>query len=299
MNHQLRILARGTTLALIVTLAFSALPALVPAADAQQPEEKFQRSFAAGAGSTLKVDNYKGTIHVTGSDTNQVVVSVLKRFQGRSESDRKWWMENTKVNFSNDSGRVAVAVQYPSQSWGCWLCWQEHDNYIAQVELEIQVPRRTNLDLDGYKPDIKISSLQGDIRIKSYKAPMTIESTTGAIHIDTYKDVIRLKNVAVHGGLDVKSYKAETEIDAKSLEGTSNLETNKGSIVLRVPQEIGLDVDFAGGRRSGFHTDFPLASEAGGRYGGSVRGTINGGGTHIYLRTEKGSVSLVKRAGEL
>lgn len=297
MNHQLRILARGTTLALIVTLAPSALPALVLAAGAQQPEEKFQRSFAAGAGSTLKVDNYKGTIHVTGSDTNQIVVSVLKRFEGSSGSDRKWWMENTQVNFSNDNGRVAVKVEYPN--WSCVFCWNEHGNYTAGVELEIQVPRRTNLDLDGYKPDIKISSLQGDIRIKSYRAPMTIESTTGAIHIDTYKDVIRLKNVAVRGGLDVKSYKAETEIDAKSLEGTANLETDKGSIALRVPQDIGLDVDFAGGRRSGFHTDFPLASEAGGRHGGSVRGTINGGGAHIYLRTEKGSVSLEKRAGEL
>jgi hypothetical protein len=261
----------------------------------QQPEH-FQRSFALQSGGTLRVDNYKGTIHVTGSNTNQVVVKVWKRFEGGSEADRKEWMENTKINFSNDSSRVSVKVEYPN--WSCVFCWVNHD-FTASVELEIQVPVKTNLDLDGYKPDIKIDSLQGDIRIKSYKAPMTVESTAGAIHIDTYKDTIRLRNVAVRGELDVKSYKAETQIDARSLNGTANLQTDKGSIVLRVPQEIGLEVDFSGGRRSGFHSDFPLAAQAGGRSGHEVRGTINGGGARVVLRTERGSVTVEKRAGEL
>jgi DUF4097 and DUF4098 domain-containing protein YvlB len=269
---------------------------IATAAAAQQPEEKFQRSFALNAGGTLRVENYKGTIHVTGSTTNQVVVNVVKRFEGGSESDRRWWMENTKVDFSNDNNRVAVKVEYPNSS--CIFCWTEH-NFTDSVELEIQAPSRTNLELDGYKPDIRVSSLQGDIHIKSYKAPMRIESTSGAIYIDTYKDVIQLKNVAVHGGLEVNSFKAETDIDARSLEGSARLETEKGSIVLRVPKEIGLDVDFSGGRRSVFHTDFALASRSGAGSSQDTRGTVNGGGAHILFRTERGSISLEKRAGEL
>jgi hypothetical protein len=148
-----------------------------------QQTERFQRSFTLHAGGTLRVENYKGAIHVTGSNTNQVVVNVWKRFEGGSEADRKEWMENTKINFSNDSSRVSVKVEYPD--WSCVFCWLDND-FIRNVELEIQVPVKTNLDLDGYKPDTKIASVQGDIRIKSYKAPVTIESTTGAIHIDTY-----------------------------------------------------------------------------------------------------------------
>jgi hypothetical protein len=297
MHNQIETLVRRTTLTFAGIVTFAVLPGLAPAASAQQPEEKFERSFTLKSGGTLRVDNYKGTIHVTGSNTSQVVVKAVKHFEGGNDSDRKWWMENTKVDFSNDSGRVAVKVEYPS--WSCVFCWNEHDSYTAGVELEIQVPAKTNLDLDGYKPDINISSVQGDIRIKSYKAPMTLESTIGAIHIDTYKDVVRLKNVAVRGELDMHSYKAETEIDAKSLEGTATLESDKGSIVLRVPQDLGLTVDFTGGRRSGFHTDFPLTTQAGSRFEHDVRGAINGGGAHIHLRTDKGSVSLERRAGEL
>ena len=281
----------------LVSLAVSALQGQENTSG--QPSERFQRSFALQPAGTLRVDNYKGTIHITGSNTNQVVVNVLKRFEDGSDADRKWWMENTKVNFRNDGGRVEVNVVYPDQSWSCWLCWAAHANYVAQVELEIQVPTKTNLDLDGYKPDIKIDSFQGDIRIKSYKAPMTIESTSGAIRIDTYKDEIRLRNVAVRGELEIQSYKAETQIDARSLEGTANVQTSRGSIVVRVPQEIGLNVDFAGGRRSSFHTDFPLATQVAGRSGQDVRGVVNGGGAHLVLRTDRGSVTLGKRAGEL
>jgi hypothetical protein len=280
---------------LSLTAAFIALFLIMPAALGQQPDEKFQRSFPLNSGGTLRVENYKGTVHIAASKTNQIVINVVKHFEGGSESDRKWWMENTKVTFNNDDNRVTVKVEYPN--WSCVFCWTDH-NFTAEVELEIQAPSRTNLDLDGYKPDIQISSIQGDIRIKSYKAPMSIESTSGAIHIDTYKDVIRLKNVAVHGGLEINSYKAEADIDAKTLEGSARLETEKGSISLRVPKELGMDVDFSGGRRAVFHSEFALASRSGDS-AHDVRGVINGGGVQVSLRTERGSVRIEKRAGEL
>jgi len=256
--------------------------------------EGFQRSFNITPGGTLQVDNYKGTIHVTGSDGNQVVVDVTKRFDG-NDADRKWWLENLQVNFRNDSDRVAVEVKYPQTT--CMFCWMDHD-YTASVELEIRVPRQINVSLESYKPDIKVASIQGDIRIKSYKSPIAIDSTTGAIRIDTYKDSVKLSNVSLSGPLEIKSYKADAEIDAKSLGQTAIVENSKGSIVLRVPQNTGLDVDYEGSRRASFRSDFPLNIHSGG-FNSSVRGTVNQGGTRLRLRTEKGTVSLEKLSGRL
>lgn len=295
MNRQKKLLGRALTL--LVLTAFAATLALAQNSSSPSQEEKFQRTFTLNPGGTLAVDNYKGTIHVTGSDSNQVVVNVVKRFEG-SDSDRKWWMENTAVDFSSDHGRVEVKVRYPTQSSSCWLCGWDHSDYTAQVELEIRTPRQTNLEVESYKPDIRVSSLKGDIRIKSYKSPMLIDSTAGSIRIDTYKDSIRLKNVAVRGTLEVKSYKADAEIDATSLGERADLESSKGTIVLRVPQETGMTVDFQGGRRSRFHSDFALAAEAG-RYDRNVHGTINQGGANVRLRTEKGSVELLKLSAAL
>lgn len=256
--------------------------------------EHFQRSFTVTPAATLHVDNYKGTIHVTGSDGNQVVVDVTKHFEG-SDSDRKWWMENVEVKFHNDNNRVAVEVKYPQ--WNCILCWAGHD-LSAAVDLEIRVPRQINLTVESYKPDIKVASIQGDIRIKSYKSPIAIESTTGAIRIDTYKETVKLNNVTVRGPLEVKSYKADAEISAKALGDTAMLESDKGSIVLRVPQNAGLDVDYEGGRRSSFRSDFALTSTTD-SFAGSFHGAINQGGTRLRLRTERGSISLEKLSGQM
>jgi putative adhesin len=262
------------------------------ASGGSEQADRFQKTFSIANGGTLEVENYKGTIHVTGADTNQVSVDVTKHFEG-SDADRKWWMENIQINFRNDSNRVAVEVKYPS----CNFCWVGHDS-TASVELEIHVPRQINVKLDSYKPDIRIAGIQGDIRVKSYKSPIEIADTAGAVRIDTYKDRVRLRNVNVRGPLEIKSYTAETEIEARSLGDSVTLENTKGSIVLRVPATAGLNVDFEGGRRSSFHSDFAMNSPAG-SYDRSVRGTVNQGGTRVRLRTEKGSVSLEKLSGSL
>jgi hypothetical protein len=281
-------------LVIVVAIVALATPRLRSQSAGTDQSERFQKSFNIASGGTLDVENYKGTIHVTGSDTNQVAVDVTKRFEG-NDADRKWWMENVKVNFRNDADRVSVEVKYPE--WNCTFCWPGHD-FTASVELEIHVPRQINVKLDSYKPDIRIAAIQGDIRIKSYKSPIEIDSTTGAVRIDTYKDTVKLRNVTLHGPLEIKSYKADTEIDARALGDSVILENEKGSIVLRVPANAGLDVNFEGSRRSSFRSDFPMESRAG-SFDRSFHGTVNQGGTRVRLRTEKGSVSLEKLSGSL
>jgi hypothetical protein len=276
----------------IVGIIALATPRLRSQSTGGDPSERFQRSFNLASGGTLEVDNYKGTIHITGSDTNQVAVDVTKHFEG-SDADRKWWMENVKVNFINDSNRVAVEVKYPETN--CTFCWPGHE-YTASVALEIHVPRKINVKLETYKPDIRVASIEGDIRIKSYKSRIELDSTTGAVRIDTYKDTVKLRDVNLRGPLEIKSYKADAEIDARSLGDSVTVENEKGSIVLRVPGDAGMDVDYEGGRRSSFHSDFAMASQTG-SYDRSVRGKVNQGGARLRLRTEKGSVSLEKLSG--
>src|SRR5437868_13652112 len=60
------------------------------AAGGSDQTERFQKTFNIANGGTLEVDNYKGIIHVTGADINQVSVDVTKRFEG-NDADRKWW----------------------------------------------------------------------------------------------------------------------------------------------------------------------------------------------------------------
>jgi hypothetical protein len=257
----------------------------------QSPESQtdFQRSFSVSSNARLVVENYKGTIHVTGTDGNQVTVDVHKKFEG-SESDRKWWLENLKVNLSGQPDRVEVKVVYPSQN--CSFCWTTSSSE-SEVDLEIKVPHHIDVQVDGYKPDIRVTSTNGSISIHSYKASMLIDSTRGSVHIDTYKDSIRLRDVNIEGDLVIESMKADTEISARSLGKRVDVHTEKGTISLSVPASADFNLDFEGGRRSSFSTDFPAISAAG--YSGrEFRGTVNHGGPTVRLRTERGSVALHK-----
>ena len=281
---------RSLSIALFFAISILLIALSAWSQTAEVQEEHFSRTFTVNPGSTLIVDNFKGTIHVTGSDSKQVNVKVDKVFEG-TDSDRKWWMANTRVNFENDASRVRVAVQYPNSS--CFLGCDEgiQSEYTAAVELTIQVPKHTNLTLSGHKPDVKVSAVEGDLQIHSYKSPINIESTTGSIDIKTYKETVNLRDVSLRGPLRLTMFKGDATLIAKSLGDDVNIETEKGSVVLQLPRTAGLTVHYSGGRRANFHSDLPITSTAGLR-SNDLSGTINGGGTHLRLRTEKGSFSV-------
>jgi Putative adhesin len=274
------LMAIAILLTLIATKVWSQTPA---------PQVDFQRSFTVSPEAKLVVENYKGTIHVTGTDSNQVVVDVRKIFEG-NDADRKWWLENLKVDVNGRTDRVEVKVTYPSQN--CSLCWTS-GNYESEVDLDIKVPHHIDIQLDGYKPDIRVSSTTGSISIHSYKAPMLLDSTTGAVHINTYKDSIRLRDVTLQGDLVIESIKADTEITAKNVGKNINIQTEKGTITLSLPANADFNLDYQGGRRASFTSDFPAISGA--TYSDqNMKGTVNHGGPNVRLRTDRGSVSLRK-----
>ena len=281
-----------------VAIALSA-PAIFAQATQDTNGEVFQRSFAMNAGGTLVVENRKGTIHVTGSDTNQVVVNVRKIFEGGSDKDRQEWMAETKVSFDSMANHLSVRVEYPD--WNCVFCINVND----EVDLTIAVPRATNVELDGNRPDMAITSIEGNIRISSNRSRIDVHSTEGAIRIETNRGDVKLSDVSIKGRLDLTSNRADAVIEAKNIVGDADLETERGSIELRMPATVGVNLDYVGGRRASFHCDFPVTTNQNGaelndvsgrvgRDGAHIEGAINRGGARMTLRTERGSISLEK-----
>ncbi len=165
-SQSLRKISLVTALLLATCLAFSQT--------SDQQQAQFQRTFSLNPGGTLLIENYKGLIRISGTDAKQVTVSVDRKFEG-SDKDRAWWMARNHVNFSSDPARLSVHVEYPNTNCNFLSdCENDHDDYTAWVELTIQVPRQVSLEINGYKPEMNITNIQGDIRIKSYKSPIDI-----------------------------------------------------------------------------------------------------------------------------
>jgi hypothetical protein len=288
------IASSGTMVAVIL---FSSMAMFAKTSADSRPEERFERSFSVEQGSTLVVNNRKGTVHIKGSDSDQIVVNVYKRFSGPGEA-KTAWLKETEVNFTADAKHPKIEVVYPDPACQDDACDDGRD--LSDVELTIQVPRQINLELTGRKPDMFISSIEGNIRIESRKSPILIESTTGAVYIVTHKNDVRLKDVTIQSKLDLITEKGTAEIEARSLGEETNLETTKGSIVLHLPSNSGAVVDFTGGSRSVLSSDFPLGQEQTvGRAVREIHATINQGGTRMRLRTDKGSFILRKASSSM
>ena len=251
-------------------------------------EDHFQRSFSLQPGSIVNVKNYKGLIRIEPTDSGQATVDVKKVFEGHDDHQREEWMRDVQVTFNADAKRLDVRVEYPTHS--CF--WNCSDEWGGRVELVMQVPRQSNLEIDGYKPELKITGIKGDIRVHSYKSPIEIRDTTGAIDVDTYKDRIVLDNVSLRGRLRIHDYKAETEIRARELADGADLDTSRGAIRLQLPSDARFNVDISGDRRADIRSDFAAHMEAG--YSPHMTGEVNGGGPQVRIRTGRGSVSLVK-----
>ena len=299
MNRRLNWLG-GVCVAFVAAMAIGPNAPGVFAQTAQEANpETFQRSFPMSSGGTLVVENRKGTIHITGSDTKQVVVNVRKVFEGGSEKERQEWMAGTKVNFDSAANHLNVRVDY--LSWNCVFCVNVRD----EVDLTIEVPRATNVELEGTRPDMAIGSIDGNVRIASNRSTIAVKGTDGAIRIETNRGDIRLSDVAVKGRLELTSNRAEAVIEAKSIAGNVDLETERGRIALRIPSTVGLDLDYVGGRRADFHCDFPVTVNGNGtelrdvsgrvgRSGAHITGKLNQGGPEAILRTTRGTVSIEK-----
>ena len=255
---------------------------------AQTPDDHFSRTFPLQAGSTARVKNYKGLIRIEAADSNQATVDVKKIWDGRSDNLRDEWLKELQVTINAEPKRLEAIIEYPSHS--CFFNCS--DEWGGHVELVMRVPRNSNLDIDGYKPELAIDGIEGNIRVHSYKSPIKIRNTTGAIEVDTYKDTIVLEDVNLKGRLRIHDYKADTEVRARSLSDGADLESSRGSIRLHLPPDSHFNVDISGERRADIRSDFTAHVEAGGSR--RITGEVNGGGPEVRIRTSRGSVALLK-----
>ncbi|HZU22475.1 MAG TPA: hypothetical protein VE998_06545 [Terriglobales bacterium] len=272
---------------IILSLVVSVFAVSLAQAQTSPAEDHFRRDFPLQPGGTVFVKNYKGLIRIEAADSDQAGVEVKKIWEGHSANQRDQWLREVEVNFNSDPKRLDVRVEYPNHScfWNC-------DEWGGRVELVMHVPRQANIEIDGYKPEINISGIRGDVRIHSYKSAIEVRDTTGGIEVDTYKDRIVLENVALRGPLRIHDYKAETEVRARELGDGADLDTSRGAIRLQVPADSRFNVDISGDRRADIRSDFEAHVDAG--WSRHITGAVNGGGPEVRIHTDRGTVALLK-----
>ena len=231
----------------------------------------------------LKVHTINGGITVKGSAGKEVVVEVRSRGQGGE---------------AGDPHRYPGMKIVPSRSSG--LSIEEADNVVtvtteswrSPVDLVIEVPTRTSVDVGCINEgDIVIDQVQGDVVAQNVNGSIQLSAISGSALANTTNGDVKAGFLALEAGRAM------------------SFVTLNGNVEVSLPASTKADLNLGIGNEGDIYSDFPIATKAApaaqkeagtrGRDGRfvlkidrAVRGTINGGGAELTLKTFNGDILL-------
>ena len=240
------------------TFALAVLTLAVPAL-AQEETEHVTRTVKIDPGGTLQLKSFSGHVTITGSNRSDIAIDAVRR--GTRER-----LNRIKLDIRTEGSTVVVEANHHDSSW-------DHDNVVS-TDFEIQVPTRTNLDVNVFSSPVEVRGVEGSHKIHTFSAQIHLADVAGPIDAHTFS-----------GGVDIqaKSWQDRQVIDVN---------TFSGSVEIRVPDTARGSVSFNSfsGRLT---SDVPLTLRSSGRR--SVDATLGGGDSangSLHLKTFSGNVHI-------
>ncbi len=288
--------------------------------------EKVERiSSPLATGSQVIADTVSGSIKVTGADVSECSIVATKRIKAGSEAEAAKLVEEVKVKVEKSGKRLSIKVERPKT--------KRFKNNSVGVDLDITVPRQTDVEGNTVSGSVKISDIKGDVEGNTVSGSVKIFSVNGNVEGNTVSGLVTAENI--QGSADLNT--ASGSIRAENVSGSAKLNTVSGSIKCRemmspelhadtasgsinigysdsAPGEIDVKVDTASG---GIEVELPkafsghISMETG---SGSIKtdlpimvkgkidkkrieGTIGEGSGMVRLKTASGSIRLKRRSG--
>lgn len=288
----------------ILAALLIALPVAGPSATALA--EDFTQRVEARSGGTLDVDLRAGKLEIETHDLEEVRVDAYSR-----------------------SGLFGGAMKFSIQSDGTDV---ELDGkggwFTGDARVRIRVPRKYSLEVRTGGGNVDIAAVAGSVEARTSGGRIILDGARGDVELRTSGGPIEVRNVVgeleartsggqirveeVDGEIDVETsggpiwiYDVSGPVKAKTSGGSievrfagrpeGDIETSGGGIVAELPEGEGIDLDArtSGGRVT---LDSPVKIELRGDIDPNhVRGTINGGGPELKLRTSGGNVRVLVR----
>jgi Putative adhesin len=253
---------------------FAAALFVAATAAAAELNETIDRTFDVRPGATVSLDNVNGSITIASWDQPRVRVVAHKTVEG-DKREAQQALKDLRVEITPRDGGLNVMTHYPKESEGVSgiFAWLTGDHIDAQVRYELTVPKTMSLDVDN---------TNGNIRVTDVAGKHELETTNG-----------RIETVRCAGSLDASTTNGRIEAELVRLNrGQENsLATTNGRIIVTIPADFAGELD-AGTTNGSIKTDFPVTATRAGD--NRLRGTINGGGAPLKLRTTNGGIEIRK-----
>lgn len=190
-----------------ILLALAVITAGAADAQTQQHEvfkEKGSKSLRLEAGGVLFIESFAGSIRVTGTDGDQVVVESTRSIKALPGTDVR--QVRNKLNVVYDASPTRVTVK----SVGI----VNNRQASSRVDYVVKVPSSASVNLIGGMGDVfSVESIKGRVYVRNLSGRISIDRVSGPIFVDSVKaDVIVTHRSPPISGSDIKSTNGNVEI---------------------------------------------------------------------------------------
>ncbi len=241
--------------------------------------DDWSHSYPITALPDLRIETNDGGVTVHGWDQKTVEAKV-------TTVGWKIGPGEVEVHEHQSGDSINLEVKIPNRHWSVGN---------RSLKIDVNVPREAKLVVHTGDGGVRISGVQGEVRVNTGDGGIdadsvagTFEARTGDGHIRTSG---RFDSLYLHTGDG--SVEATAEPGSK-MTGPWHVETGDGSVTLHVPKDLSADVEAKTGDGS-ISVDVPLTLTAGKQQEHYVHGRLNGGGQPITVKTGDGGIRIAQR----
>lgn len=232
--------------------------------------ETIDRTVDVKPGARVELSNVNGRVSVTSWDQPRVRIVARKEVRGDRDEITDALRE-LRVDIRPLNGGVVVTTHYPKRSNNSLFDWILGGNVNAQVAYDVTVPSTMNLDLETVNGAVRVAGVNGRHELETTNGKIEVMRCAGSVDASTTNGRITAELIQITRG--------------QALE----FETTNGRIEVTVPRTLAVDVD-AGTTNGSIESELPVATTRVSR--NSLRGSINGGGTPLRMRTTNGGIRI-------
>lgn len=248
---------RRVTCLLLPTFALLALSVVAARAD----DEHVSKVVPLSPGGAVRLTNFSGHVTITASEKSEVSVDAYRR----GSRDR---LDHIKLDIRAEGSTVIIEANHRDSSWHSWL---DHSD-VVETDMDVKVPRRTNLDVHVFSSPLTISGVEGSYKLRSFSGSIRLDDASGPIEAHSFSGSVEIR--------------AKTWVDDQRID----VDTFSGGIELHLPDSARGTLDFRSfsGRLT---SDLPMLLNSSNRRSLSARIGSEGGGS-MRLKTFSGPVRI-------
>ncbi len=174
----------------------------------------FYGSTPCGKAPKVVIDNSRGNVHITASDTEDCKLSGTKTVRAFQQAEAGKFNTDTPLEMVRQGDQVIVRTNH--DRIGGWP--------RVKADLELVLPRGASIEARNKYGDYDIADLTGNVEINSDNTGVRIQNLGGNLRVDTNKsDIIRA--VGVKGTVDVRGGHAQ-DLELENIQGAVTVNGN-------------------------------------------------------------------------